>query len=71
MFPIALARHNFRLGGEFSGSWPFNRLFTPEEVWNLDKKTDDGKPALGSFTVPLDSYIPNCVTDDTNPCPSA
>lgn len=65
MFPIATTRHNFRLGGEQSGTWPSGRIFTPDEVWNLDKKIDDGKPALGQLTAPLDSYATNCVTDDT------
>ena len=30
-----------------SGLRPTGRVMTPEEVWNIDNKLDDGKPARG------------------------
>ena len=65
MFPVAVARHNFRIGGATSNSWPVNRIFRPEEVWNLDQKMDDARPGTGSITAPISTYdaiSPNCVS---------
>jgi prepilin-type N-terminal cleavage/methylation domain-containing protein len=32
-------------------------LMSPEEAWNIDKKTDDGKPGLGNFVTGEDGGI--------------
>jgi prepilin-type N-terminal cleavage/methylation domain-containing protein len=35
------------LGGFDNGDEPDEDLITPQEMWNIDKKIDDGMPALG------------------------
>lgn len=35
-----------------------------EEMWNIDTKLDDGKPAYGSITSYVSSARPNCSTTD-------
>ncbi|MFZ4541021.1 MAG: type II secretion system protein [Rickettsiales bacterium] len=62
MFPGAVARHNFRLGGVVTNSWPASPLLKPEEMWNIDTKMDDGKPGTGKMTSQLSTYIANCST---------
>lgn len=37
----------YTLGAGGTPQWPSAGLFTPEEAWNIDTKTDDGQPALG------------------------
>ena len=66
MFPVAVARHNFRMGVPQTNSWPYGRVLKPEELWNLDTKIDDGRPALSAITSTLSSYgfTPDCVTSD-------
>lgn len=66
VFPAARPRHNYRLGGPTTAGWPAGRLLSPEEMWNIDTKLDDGRPALGTITGPLSSYValPDCVTSD-------
>lgn len=70
MFPVALARNNFRLGGLVSGSWAYNPIFKPEEIWNLDTKLDDGKPGTGLITSSLSSWNAGC-TSSTDPATAA
>ena len=64
MFPAAVARHNFRIGGLNPGHWPAGLILKPEELWNIDTKLDDGKPGLGVITSYLGAYVgaPNCTT---------
>jgi len=66
MYPAALPRNNFRVGGTTTTSWPAGKLFTPTELWSIDTKLDDGKPALGIVTAPISSYpaLPDCTTSD-------
>lgn len=35
------------MGAQNSSGWPANRILIPEELWNIDVKMDDGKPARG------------------------
>ncbi len=44
-------RNNFLMGGLVVNTLPVTPLFRPEELWNIDVKTDDGKPALGGLRV--------------------
>mgnify|MGYP003385900906 CR=1 FL=1 len=37
------------LGGLVTNQWPYVSLFIPEELWNIDTKLDDGKPATGKI----------------------
>lgn len=30
---------------------PINKIFTPQELWNLDTKMDDGRPATGTMVI--------------------
>lgn len=41
-------------------------VFTPEEAWNIDSKTDDGKPATGLVVTSKASATegPNCASSD-------
>lgn len=38
---------NLMTFGQATDYWSLGALFKPEEVWNLDTKLDDGKPAIG------------------------
>jgi prepilin-type N-terminal cleavage/methylation domain-containing protein len=44
-----------------------NRLLKPEEMWNIDMKMDDGKPAQGVVIAnkTTGTYAPGCTTADT------
>jgi prepilin-type N-terminal cleavage/methylation domain-containing protein len=41
-------------------------VLTAAEVWNIDQKMDDGKPALGKVFINkrTSSWMPNCATSD-------
>lgn len=39
----------FELGSKAAGSRTFRSLFKPEELWNIDTKTDDGRPGTGKL----------------------
>lgn len=39
----------FSLGMPIANSIPYGRVMTPPELWNLDTKLDDGKPATGQL----------------------
>ena len=41
--------NTFQLGGIVAGGDPAGYIFTPEELWNIDTKLDDGKPATGKL----------------------
>lgn len=44
------------------GAAPARNILKPEEVWNIDTKLDDGRPALGAVRGPKMSsgWAPNC-----------
>ena len=42
------------IGAYQSNGWPFAVAFKPEDVWNIDKKMDDGMPGTGKV-LPRDS----------------
>lgn len=65
MFPVAVARSNFRIGTAAAGAWPSNPIMKPEELWNIDTKLDDGRPGLGSVTTTLLSYGFSCADGNT------
>lgn len=47
------------INGMAGGSGASNNIFKPEELWNIDTKMDDGKPAIGSvISIYPGSYIP-------------
>jgi prepilin-type N-terminal cleavage/methylation domain-containing protein len=41
--------NTFSLGAFDSGGYPDENLMTPEDMWNIDKKMDDGAPARGNI----------------------
>jgi hypothetical protein len=51
-------------GGTFGGTG--NPLLKPEELWNIDTKLDDGKPASGIIiaTKSSGSWMTGCTTTD-------
>lgn len=48
---------------------PVSPLLTPEEMQNMDRKFDDGLPALGGWRS-LRSYHPNCTNDGVGVLPA-
>jgi prepilin-type N-terminal cleavage/methylation domain-containing protein len=42
------------------------RTLTPEELWNIDTKLDDGKPATGSLVVASLMSLSSCTTTASN-----
>lgn len=59
----------------FDGPYSFNLLelgstsgpaLKPEEMWNIDTKMDDGRPATGNILVPKNTstWAPGCATTD-------
>jgi hypothetical protein len=63
LFPVAVARHNFRIGGLNPGTNPSTSIMKPEELWNIDTKLDDGKPGLGVITSFMNGYAgTNCAS---------
>lgn len=41
--------HFFIVGEQTTNEQPYIDTFTPEELWNIDTKTDDGKPGRGKI----------------------
>lgn len=41
----------YTLGAEGDNIWNDTGILKPEEVWNIDTKMDDGKPAVGNIIV--------------------
>ena len=58
--------NGYIIGGYAANAPPEGMIFKPEELWNIDTKMDDGKPALGNFSTYFRySYNGNnCVTTD-------
>lgn len=55
--------NSLALGAMVSGDWGRGAILKPEELWNIDTKLDDGKPAIGKVRV----YVSNAVlTSCTN-----
>lgn len=48
------------VGGLLANDWPNMSLFKPEELWNIDTKLDDGRPAQGK--VLSGGLFANCTT---------
>jgi hypothetical protein len=49
--------NHFSFGKPDGNGWPHGVLLQPEELWGIDKKTDDGLPARGRV---LASFWQNC-----------
>lgn len=43
--------NSFEFGSFLTDSAPYGSVFKPEELWNIDTKIDDGKPAVGKVVV--------------------
>ena len=52
-------------GGPLPNNYPMALLFTPQELWNMDTKLDDGKPATGKMVVRVLSSQGLSVCTDT------
>ena len=59
-------KNHFRIGKDDGSGWNNNAFIKPEELWNVDTKMDDGRPALGNLRSWKTAYLPNCVTNDTS-----
>ncbi len=53
------------LGGQHTTSWPSSFLLEPKQMYQIDTKMDDGKPATGAITSLKIAQSPNCITNDT------
>ncbi len=64
--PISGDANNF--DGPYNVSALYTYYSTPEELWSIDTKIDDGKPATGMIqTYKLSSpWAPNCATTNAN-----
>lgn len=54
----------FHVGGQRSTGSFWTPIFTPEEMWSMDTKMDDGRPAYGRFQSlkSTSTLNPNCAT---------
>lgn len=50
------------MGGFSAGNGPKIPILKPEEIWSIDDKTDDGKPATGKIVVYANVDLSNCTT---------
>lgn len=55
--------NTFQIGGLVNDRTPRGLIFTPSEVWNIDTKMDDGKPARGKV---IARGVPTCTTSVDN-----
>lgn len=53
------------IGAATTGDLAWNAVFTPEDLWNIDSKLDDGKPGTG--TVRTSSTPATCTTSNVAP----
>lgn len=63
MFPPS-SKHWFEIGGESTGALYYHPIFTNGEAWNLDTKSDDGKPSTGNITTFNNTEHSNCADSD-------
>ena len=55
--------------GDYSNTYKSTDNLKPEEAWNIDLKTDDGKPATGKFMIyETNGAFPNgqCTNDTSS-----
>lgn len=52
----------FRIGADGDGPYTAGPAFTPEEMWGIDTKLDDGLPAFGKVIAPKNAV--SCHTND-------
>lgn len=58
---------NFLLmGGAVADNAPTGFILTPEQLWNLDTKLDDGKPAQGNLVAFTNGVFSNCTDGATS-----
>lgn len=57
--------NSFELGAPSACQHPYNALVKPEEVWNIDTKIDDGKPATGKLVVRAVNGLNTCTDTAT------
>lgn len=48
--------HTMFLGGPWATQQPLDAIITPEELWNIDTKMDDGKPVTGNVVSPKNGW---------------
>lgn len=58
-------RNFLTVGGMMANYSPSMALLKPEEMWNLDVKMDDGKPATGKVVILADAGMASCVNTTT------
>lgn len=50
---------------------PANPIFKPEELWNIDMKIDDGKPATGYLVARAQGGLATCTSTASSSVPTA
>lgn len=57
--------NSFAFGGYVAGDWPHADILKPEELWNIDTKMDDGKPATGRVKA-IGATMANCTNTSSS-----
>lgn len=55
-----------QVGAEEASGLMLAPFLTPSETWNIDTKTDDGKPGQGRIRTYRPAHTPNCAIDADN-----
>lgn len=58
--------HALYFGGNLTNSWNRTPTLKPEELWNIDTKLDDGKPAFGIVRAFKSVVASNCASSDVS-----
>ncbi|PZP84317.1 MAG: hypothetical protein DI582_09180 [Azospirillum brasilense] len=58
--------NTFMLGGLSADAASRTPIFKPEELWNIDTKMDDGRPAQGKVIARTTSTVSRCTTAASN-----
>lgn len=58
--------NHFEYGGMAPNTGPNGGVMGPDELWNIDTKIDDGKPAMGRLMVLAPLGLSSCTTTTAN-----
>jgi prepilin-type N-terminal cleavage/methylation domain-containing protein len=63
-FNLGLKGNSMVIGATIVGEPTYGVAFTPEDVWNIDSKIDDGKPAAGNVVAGVWPTCTNAINKD-------
>lgn len=58
--------HVLMLGAPSGTNYQYGAILTASELYQLDKKLDDGAPGTGKLRTWRTGYLPNCTTNDSS-----